>query len=117
MGQKILLQKQGASSYQDGESFLDRYYHSFSFSTLLNNGLMNKTVLINNEDKCPLVIKIFMKTDFDQNDKIIYNKGKEKLKNIQKKIIANTKIFDSINESKIELQNSKLLYFKDIIKN
>ena len=106
MGQKILLQKQGASSYQDGESFLDRYYHSFSFNTLLNNGLMNKTVLINNEDKCPLVIKIFMKTDFDQNDKIIYNKGKEKLKNIQKKIIANTKIFDSINESKIELQNS-----------
>ena len=77
MGQKILLQKQGASSYQDGESFLDRYYHSFSFNTLLNNGLMNKTVLINNEDKCPLVIKIFMKTDFDQRQRKVKKYSKK----------------------------------------
>ena len=114
MGQKILLQKQGQSSYQDGESFLEKYYHSFNFNTLLNNGLMNKTLLINNEDKCPLVIKIFMKTDFDQNDKNIYKKGKEKLKEIQKKIISNTKIYDLINENKIELQNSKEISNFDI---
>ena len=114
MGQKILLQKQGQSSYQDGESFLEKYYHSFNFNTLLNNGLMNKTLLINNEDKCPLVIKIFMKTDFDQNDKNIYKKGKEKLKEIQKKIISNTKIYDLINDNKIELQNSKEISNFDI---
>ena len=81
MGQKISQTK----NTLDINVYLNKYYPNYTIKKTLNNGMLNKTVLLLNEgDKCPLVAKIFFKSDFDLEE---YRLQVEKIKESQKKII------------------------------
>ena len=73
MGQKISQSKNTI----DISVYLNKYYPYFSRIKVLNNGMLNKTVLLTNDDpnkcplayKCPLVAKIFFKQDYEEEYK------------------------------------------------
>ena len=81
MGQKISQTK----NTLDISVYLNKYYPNYTTEKILNNGMLSKTVMLLNEgDKCPLVAKIFFKSDFDMDE---YKSQVEKIKETQKKII------------------------------
>ena len=62
MGQKIV----GSKASLDIDYFLLNFYSQFEKIKIINNGLLYKTVLVNNKsDKSPLIIKIFPNSDYD----------------------------------------------------
>ena len=81
MGQKISQSK----STIDINVYLNKYYSTYTPLKVLNNGMLNKTVLLLNEgdNKCPLVAKIFFKQDYEEDYKI----QSEKIMETQSKII------------------------------
>ena len=84
MGQKISQSKNSL----DISVYMNKYYPNYITLKVLNNGMLNKTVMLLNEgDKCPLVAKIFFKSDFDNEE---YKSQVEKIKETQKKIINNS---------------------------
>ena len=81
MGQKISQTK----NTLDITVYLNKYYPNYTTLKVLNNGMLSKTVMLLNEgDKCPLVAKIFFKSDFENDE---YKSQIEKIKDTQKKII------------------------------
>ena len=74
MGQKLSQTKENIVI----KVFLDKYFPNFRLLQVLNNGIMYKTLLIK-KDKAPLVVKIFVKKYYDENDSIIFSTEKEKL--------------------------------------
>ena len=87
MGQKISQSK----TTVDIGVYLIKYYPNFSTLKVLNNGMLNKTVLLINEEskdkkcpltvKCPLVAKIFFKQDYEEE----YKNQLERIIETQKK--------------------------------
>ena len=91
MGQKLSSSK----ATIDVDYFLLYHYPHFRKIKIINNGLLYKSVLVNNTiDNSTLILKIFPKTDYDIS---IYNKMKEKMKEIKEKIdkkIIHPKIYN-----------------------
>ncbi len=84
MGQKISQTKNSL----DISVYLSKYYPNYTTLKVLNNGMLSKTVMLLNEgDKCPLVAKIFFKSDFENEE---YKSQVEKIKETQKKIVKGT---------------------------
>ena len=83
MGQKISQSKNTI----DINVYLNKYYSSYTPLKVLNNGMLNKTVLLLNEgeNKCPLVAKIFFKQDYEEE----YKKQLERITDTQRKIVNN----------------------------
>ena len=82
MGQKISQSK----NTLDITVYLNKYYPNYTTEKVLNNGMLNKTVMLLNEgDKCPLVAKIFFKSEFDIDE---YKSQVEKIKETQKNLIS-----------------------------
>ena len=82
MGQKISQTK----NTLDISVYMNKYYPNYTTLKVLNNGMLSKTVMLLNEgDKCPLVAKIFFKSDFDNEE---YKSQVDKIKETQKKIIS-----------------------------
>ena len=89
MGQKLSQSK----TTIDISVYLSKYYPNFSTIKVLNDGMLNKTVLLINEEtndkkcpltaKCPLVAKIFFKQDYDEE----YKNQLEKIIETQNKIV------------------------------
>ena len=80
MGQKIARSK----TTIDVDYFLLSDYPQFQKIKIINNGLLYKSILVNNNyDNSTLILKIFPKADFDP---LIYNKMKNKLQEIKNKI-------------------------------
>ena len=87
MGQKISQSKNTI----DISVYLSKYYPYFSVIKVLNNGMLNKTVLLTNDDpnkcplayKCPLVAKIFFKQEYEEE----YTNQLEKLIETQNKLV------------------------------
>ena len=86
MGQKFSQSKENIVI----KVFLDKYFPNFRLLQVLNNGIMYKTLLINKE-KAPLVVKVFVKKNYDENDTKIFNTEKENLISLQK-IIYNKEL-------------------------
>ena len=71
--------------------YLIKYYPNFSILKVLNDGMLNKTVILINEGrhdkkcpltvKCPLVAKIFFKQDYEEE----YKNQLERIIETQKK--------------------------------
>ena len=81
MGQKISQTK----NHLDINVYLNKYYPNYTPLKILNNGMLSKTVMLLNEgDKCPLIAKIFFKSDFAIEE---IKSQTEKIKETQKKII------------------------------
>ena len=83
MGQKLSQTKENIVI----KVFLDKYFPNFQLIQVLNNGMMYKTLLIK-KNKAPLVVKIFVKKNYDENDLKIFAAEKENLISIHKKIFA-----------------------------
>ena len=80
MGQKIARSK----TTIDVDYFLLSDYPQFQKIKIINNGLLYKSILVNNNyDNSTLILKIFPKADFDP---LIYKKMKNKLQEIKNKI-------------------------------
>ena len=46
---------------------MDKYFPQYKILKILNNGMLSKTLLILNDiDKNPLIIKIFLKHDYNE---------------------------------------------------
>ena len=83
MGQKLSQTKEGIVI----KVFLDKYFPNYRLLQVLNNGIMYKTLLII-KDKAPLVVKIFVKKYYDENDLKSFSEQKEKIIAIHKKIFS-----------------------------
>ena len=81
MGQKISQSKNTV----DINVYLNKFYSSYTPLKVLNNGMLNKTVLLLNEgeNKCPLVAKIFFKQDYEEE----YKKQLDRIIETQNKIV------------------------------
>ena len=81
MGQKISQSKNTV----DINVYLNKFYSSYTPLKVLNNGMLNKTVLLLNEgeNKCPLVAKIFFKQDYEEE----YKKQLDHIIETQNKIV------------------------------
>ena len=63
---------------------MDKYFPQYKILKILNNGMLSKTLLILNDiDKNPLIIKIFLKHDYNDEDRAIHKKEVEVIKSIQ----------------------------------
>ena len=83
MGQKLSQTKESIVI----KVFLEKYFPNFHLIQVLNNGMMYKTLLIK-KDKAPLVVKIFVKKNYDENDHKIFNIEKEKILSLHKTIFS-----------------------------
>ena len=81
MGQKLSQSKESIVI----KVFMDKYFPNYRLLQVLNNGIMYKTLLII-KDKAPLVVKVFVKKNYDEDDLKCYSSEKEKLITIYKKI-------------------------------
>ena len=83
MGQKLSQTKESIVI----KVFLDKYFPNYRLIQVLNNGIMYKTLLII-KDKAPLVVKIFVKKNYDENDLKSFGEQKEKIITIHRKIFS-----------------------------
>ena len=81
MGQKISQSKNTI----DISVYLSKYYSNYTPIKVLNNGMLNKTVLLvrDGNENCPLVAKIFFRQDFEEE----YRKQLDKIEETQFKIV------------------------------
>ena len=86
MGQKIIQSKYT----EEVDTFLYKYSDNLQFVKLYNNGILSKTALVFNKiDNVPLIIKVFFKTNYEENDKKLYDKYLDLLREYNKKINQN----------------------------
>ena len=84
MGQKFSLN----NFTPDVTVFLQKYFPNYKIIKSLNNGMLNKTVLISIDDNsAPLILKIFFKNNYVENDKTLFNFEYEKMKEIRRQIL------------------------------
>ena len=84
MGQKFSLN----NFTPDVTVFLQKYFPNYKIIKSLNNGMLNKTVLISIDDNsAPLILKIFFKNNYDENDKTLFNFEYDKMKGIRRQIL------------------------------
>ena len=66
---------------------MDKYFPQYKILKILNNGILSKTLLILNDiDKSPLIIKVFLKHDYNEDDRKIHKNEVEKIESIQNKL-------------------------------
>ena len=66
---------------------MDKYFPQYKIMKILNNGILSKTLLIlNDTDKNPLILKIFLKHDYNEEDRHIHKSEVEKIESIQNKL-------------------------------
>ena len=83
MGQKFSLN----TFSPDVTVILQKYFPSYNIIKPLTNGMLFKTVLITiDKDKNPLILKIFFKNNYDDNDRKLFNSEYENMLTIQHKI-------------------------------
>ena len=93
MGQKISSQK----ILPDAKIFMRKYYPEYPYVELLNDGIMYKTVLITNDkDQSPLLLKIFYKDGYDENDKKLFEEELEKIKILQNKFLSEKSLLNVV---------------------
>ena len=81
MGQKFSL------NTTDILVFIEKYFPNYNIIKLLTNGMLYKTLLITKDkDNTPLIVKIFLKDNYDEKDKILFTEEYQKMANIQKEI-------------------------------
>ena len=74
--------------FQDIKVVMSKYFPKIQIVKILNNGMLSQTLLILNEkDNTPLILKCFMKYDYDEADHKRHNAEIEKYKILQKVII------------------------------
>ena len=83
MGQKLSQTKENIVI----KVFLDKYFPNYRLLQVLNNGIMYKTLLII-KDKAPLVVKIFVKKNYDENDIRTFSTEKMKIISIHQTIFS-----------------------------
>ena len=85
MGQKISQSKNTI----DINVYMGKYYTNYTIIKILNDGMLNKTVLLLNEgeNKCPLVAKIFFKQDFEEEYKAQLTRFVETKNKIEKECL------------------------------
>ena len=86
MGQKLSQSKETIVI----EVFLEKYFPNYRLLQVLNNGIMYKTLLII-RDKAPLVVKIFLKKYYNDEDNNCYVSEKNKLISVYKTIFSRKK--------------------------
>ena len=108
MGQKLSQQKISP----DAKAFIRKYYPEYPYVELLNDGIMYKTVIISNDkDHSPLVLKIFYKDDYNDNDKKIFEIELEKVQNLQKKFLSDNNKLNVVPITNIKnTERSGILY-------
>ena len=85
MGQKLSQQKIST----DAKAFIRKYYPEYPYVEHLNDGIMNKSVIISSDkDHSPLVLKIFYKDNYDEKDKKKYEIELDKIKKLQVKLLS-----------------------------
>ena len=73
--------------------FMTKYYPNNKIIRILNNGMLNNTLLIiNNSNKSPMIAKIYFKHDYKDNDRLIYTEEFKYLESLQKKIFTEKNI-------------------------
>ena len=66
---------------------MNKYYPQYKIIKTLNNGILSKTLLVLNDiDKNPLITKVFLKHDFNDEDRLIHKHEVEKIESIQNKL-------------------------------
>jgi hypothetical protein len=76
--------------FQDIKVVMSKYFPKIQIVKILNNGMLSQTLLILNEkDNTPLILKCFMKYDYDEADHKRHNAEIEKYKILQK-VISST---------------------------
>ena len=83
MGQKFSLN----AFTPDVIVFIQKYFPNYNIIKLLANGMLYKTVLITKDkDNTPLILKIFLKNDYDERDKELFLQEYQNMLTIQHKI-------------------------------
>ena len=68
----------------DIKVLMNKYFPQYQILKVLNNGMLSKTLLILNDvDKNPLIIKVFLKHEYNDEDLLLYNKELETLESLQ----------------------------------
>ena len=72
----------------DIKVIMNKYFPQYPIVKILNNGMLYKTLLVlNDKNKSPLVVKVFLKHDYNDNDRHLHKKEVEIIHLIQKKIL------------------------------
>jgi len=83
MGQKFSLN----TFTPDVIVFIQKYFPNYNIIKLLGNGMLYKTVLITKDkDNTPLILKIFLKNNYEQKDKELFLQEYQNMLTIQNKI-------------------------------
>ena len=62
---------------------MNKYFPQYPIVKILNNGMLSKTLLVlNDTDKNPLIVKVFTKHDYNDEDRIQYKKEIEVVQSI-----------------------------------
>jgi len=83
MGQRFSEKK---ISY-DVKVIMNKYFPQYQILKILNNGMLSKTLLILNDvDKNPLIIKVFLKHEYNDEDRQLHKKEVEIIESLQNKL-------------------------------
>ena len=71
----------------DIKVFMNKYFPQYQILKILNNGMLSKTLLILNDvDKNPLIIKVFLKHEYNDEDRQMHKKEVEIIESLQNKL-------------------------------
>ena len=66
---------------------MNKYFPQYKIIKTLNNGILSKTLLVLNDiDKNPLIVKVFLKHDYNEEDRQVHKHEVEKIESIQNKL-------------------------------
>ena len=72
----------------DIKVIMNKYFPQYQILKILNNGMLSKTLLILNDvDKNPLIIKVFLKHEYNDEDRQLHKKEVEIIESLQNKLI------------------------------
>ena len=85
MGQSFSINR----IFPDIKRVISKYFPQYQIIKILNNGMLSKTLLILKErDPNPLILKCFLKHDYNELDRKIHKKEVDKIIEVQNIIIA-----------------------------
>ena len=71
----------------DVKVIMNKYFPQYQILKILNNGMLSKTLLILNDvDKNPLIIKVFLKHEYNDEDRQLHKKEVEIIESLQNKL-------------------------------
>ena len=112
MGQKLSQQK----ILPDAKAFIRKYYPEYPYVELLNDGILNKTVIISNDkDRSPLFLKIFYKDGYNEKDKNQFEIELKKVKELQKKVLSDNYKLNIVPTINIKNTERSCILFRQYI--